>query len=150
MKLLEAQPEIAPGAPPAPPVGTSPEDPAADPGARSCKSGGATMAPGQDWCLSCGTAAGRIGSRPGVGPAMTVFGLTALLVAGAGAASFSAPRQGPAGPPAPGRRAPPAPAPAAPPEPERRRRAGPPGPSGGPAAAARRHHAAGLDDDHAG
>src|SRR4051812_25497964 len=93
MKLLEAQPEIAPGAPPAPPVGTSPEDPAADPGARTCKSCGATMAPGQDWCLSCGTAAGRIGSRPGVRPAMTVFGLTALLVAGAVAASFAALRE---------------------------------------------------------
>jgi hypothetical protein len=93
MKLLEAQPEIAPGAPPAPPAATPPEEPAADPGARTCKSCGATMAPGQDWCLACGTAGGRIGSRPGARSAMTVFGLTALLVAGAVGASYAALRE---------------------------------------------------------
>jgi hypothetical protein len=93
MKLLEAQPEIAPGAPPEPPVTTPPEEPAADPGARTCTSCGATMDPGQDWCLACGTAAGRIGSRPGARSAMTIFGLTALLVVGAVGASYAALRE---------------------------------------------------------
>src|SRR3954449_2948144 len=93
MKLLEAQPEIAPGAPPEPPVERPPEEPAVDPAARTCKSCGATLEPGQDWCLSCGTAAGRIASRPGVRSAMTVFGLTALLVAGAVGASYAALRE---------------------------------------------------------
>jgi hypothetical protein len=90
MKLLEAQPEIAPGAPPEPPIERPPEEPAVDPAARTCKSCGATMEPGQDWCLACGTAAGRIASRPGARSAMTVFGLTALLLAGAVGASFAA------------------------------------------------------------
>src|SRR3954469_4437232 len=93
MKLLEAQPEIAPGTPPAPPVATPPEDHAADPGARTCKSCGADMAPGQDWCLACGTAAGRLGTRAGARSAMTIFGLTALLVAGAVGASYAALRK---------------------------------------------------------
>src|SRR3954463_12107928 len=93
MKLLEAQPEIAPGAPPAPPAERPPEEPAVEPGARTCKSCGATMEPGQDWCLACGTAAGRIGTRPGARSAMTVFGLTALLLAGAVGASYAALRE---------------------------------------------------------
>src|SRR3954468_22068963 len=93
MKLLEAQPEIASGTPPEPPVATPPEEPAADPRARTCKSCGATMAPGQDWCLACGTAAGRLGTRPGARSAMTVFGLTAVLVAGAVGASYAALRE---------------------------------------------------------
>src|SRR3954447_23874819 len=90
MKLLEAQPEIAPGAPPAPPAETPPEERPADPGARTCKSCGATMQPGQDWCLACGTASGRAGGRPGARSAMTLFRLTALLVLGAVGASFAA------------------------------------------------------------
>ena len=93
MKLLEAQPEIAPDAPPEPPVERPPEEPAVDPAARTCKSCGATMEPGQDWCLACGTAAGRIATRPGVRSAMAVFGLTALLVAGAVGASYAALRE---------------------------------------------------------
>jgi hypothetical protein len=93
MKLLEAQPEIAPGAPPEPPVERPPDEPAVDPVARTCRSCGATMEPGQDWCLACGTAAGRIGTRPGARSAMTVFGLTALLVAGAVGASYAALRE---------------------------------------------------------
>jgi len=93
MKLLEAQPEIAPGAPPAPPAERPPDEPAVDPGTRTCKSCGATMEPGQDWCLACGTAAGRIASRPGARSAMVVFGLTALLVAGAVGASYAALRE---------------------------------------------------------
>jgi hypothetical protein len=90
MKLLEAQPEIAPGAPPEPPVERPPEEPAVDPGARTCKSCGATMEPGQDWCLACGTAGGRIASRPGARSALTLFGLTAVLLAGAVGASYAA------------------------------------------------------------
>src|SRR4051812_35207426 len=90
MKLLEAQPEIAPGAPPEPPVERPPDEPAVDPAARACKSCGATLEPGQDWCLACGTAAGRIASRPGARSTMTVLGLTALLVAGAVGASYAA------------------------------------------------------------
>ena len=64
MKLLEAQPEVAPGAPPEPPHETPPEDAKPDPGTRACKSCGATLEPGQGWCLACGTAAGRLGERP--------------------------------------------------------------------------------------
>src|SRR5919108_6079215 len=90
MKLLEARPAIAPGTPPEPPRETPPEQEGADTGARTCKSCGATMEPGQDWCLQCGTAAGRLGERPGLRSAMTVLGLTLLLVAGAVAASFAA------------------------------------------------------------
>src|SRR3954466_5501580 len=93
MKLLEAQPEIAPGAPPEPPVERPPEEPAVDPAARTWHACGAARQPGQDWCLSCGTAAGRIASRAGVRSAMTVFGLTALLVAGAVGASYAALRE---------------------------------------------------------
>jgi hypothetical protein len=93
MKLLEAQPEIAPGAPPEPPVEHPPEEPAVDPAARTCKSCGSALEPGQDWCLACGAAAGRIGTRPGARSAMAVFGLTALLVAGAVGASYAALRE---------------------------------------------------------
>ena len=60
MKLLEAQPEIAPGAPPEPPSEKPPEQDGADKSARTCKSCGATMEPGQDWCLACLTASGRL------------------------------------------------------------------------------------------
>jgi hypothetical protein len=49
------------------------------------------MAPGQDWCLECGTAApGRIGGKPGWRAGATVVGITLLLVAGAVAASYAA------------------------------------------------------------
>jgi len=90
MKLLEAQPEIAHDAPPEPPGEKPPGQDGADKGARTCKSCGATMEPGQDWCLACGTAAGRLGERPGLRSAMTVLGLTLLLVGGAVAAAFAA------------------------------------------------------------
>jgi hypothetical protein len=93
MKLLEAQPEIAPGTPPEPPAETPPEQVPADPGARSCRSCGATMDAGQDWCLACGTAAGPVAARPGRRPAVTVLGLTALLVLGAVVASYAALRE---------------------------------------------------------
>jgi len=49
------------------------------------------MAPGQDWCLECGTAApGRLGRRPGMRTATTVVGLTLALVAGAVTAGYAA------------------------------------------------------------
>ena len=42
------------------------------------------MAPEQDWCLNCGTAApGRLGERPGWRAASTVIVLALLLVLGA-------------------------------------------------------------------
>src|SRR3954463_16804504 len=93
MKLLEAQPEIAPGAPPEPPVERPPEEPAVDPAARTCKSCGATLEPGQDWSLSCGTAAGRIARRPGARPALTALGLPRRLVPAAVGASSAALRE---------------------------------------------------------
>jgi hypothetical protein len=89
MKLLEAQPEIAPGAPPAPPHDVPPETPA-DPGARTCTNCGAPMEPGQDWCLACGAAATPLDPTPGRRAAATMLGLLALLVAGAVAASYAA------------------------------------------------------------
>jgi hypothetical protein len=90
MKLLEAQPEIAPGAPPEPPGETPPEQGAEERAARTCSNCGATMEPGQDWCLECGTASGGLGERAGLRSAMTVLGLTLVLVAGAVGAAFAA------------------------------------------------------------
>jgi hypothetical protein len=100
MKLLELQPEVSPGTPPEPPEDGPRDDAQADPGARTCSNCGAAMEPGQDWCLACGTAAGPLGERPGLRSAMTVLGLTLLLVAGAVAASYAALRSDPAVPPA--------------------------------------------------
>ena len=90
MKLLEAQPEIAPTPPPEPPGESAPERAPVEPGARTCKSCGATMAPDQDWCLACGTAARRLDQRPGARSAVTMLGLMLVLVAGAVAASYAA------------------------------------------------------------
>src|SRR5919198_282730 len=91
MKLLEAEQAPAPVAPPQPPPEAPSEPKAPAPGARTCGACGAEMAPGQDWCLACGTAApGRLGARPGWRAASTVTGLTAVLVAGAVAASYAA------------------------------------------------------------
>ncbi len=98
MKLLEAQPEIAPGAPPAPPHEAPPETPA-DPGARTCTNCGATLEPGQDWCLACGAASGPLESTPGRRAAATILGLLALLVAGAVATSYAALREDQTTPP---------------------------------------------------
>jgi len=59
--------------------------------ARACDQCGAAMAPGQDWCLECGSAApGRLGRRPGMRTAATVVGLTLALVAGAVTAGYAA------------------------------------------------------------
>src|SRR3954465_9716874 len=90
MKLLERQPDAVRDAPPEPPVEAPPEDAPPEPELRTCKSCGATMEPGQDWCLACGTAAGRRGGRPGVRSMSAVLGLTGLLLAGAVAASYAA------------------------------------------------------------
>ncbi|MEA2303390.1 MAG: hypothetical protein QOH43_670, partial [Solirubrobacteraceae bacterium] len=75
------------GAAEPPPEGTGP--PAAPP--RTCAACGAALAPEQDWCLECGTAApGRLGGRPGMRSAVAVAVLTLLLVGGAVAASYAA------------------------------------------------------------
>jgi hypothetical protein len=90
VKLLEAEPTLAPGAPAEPgesPAPAAPEQ--AD--ARACGSCGAAMDAEQDWCLACGTAApGRLGERPGWRAAATVIALTLVLVAGSVAAAYAA------------------------------------------------------------
>jgi hypothetical protein len=90
MKLLEAEPALAPSPPqdiPAQPQ--APAEPVAP--ARACATCGAAMEGEQDWCLQCGTAAaGRLGARPGWRSALTVAGLTLALVAGAVAAAYAA------------------------------------------------------------
>src|SRR3954465_9206244 len=133
MKLLERQPDAVRDAPPEPPVEAPPEDAPPEPELRTCKSCGATMEPGQDWCLACGTAAGRRGGRPGVRSMSAVLGLTGLLLAGAVAASYAALSEDQTIPPtqtAPQKQVAQAPPPAAttppPPPPPRRSRRRPP------------------------
>jgi hypothetical protein len=71
------------------PVGEPATEPPAP--ARACDTCGAEMADGQDWCLSCGTAApGRLGTRPGMRAATTIVAITLLLAGGAVAASYAA------------------------------------------------------------
>jgi len=49
------------------------------------------MQAGQDWCLTCGTAApGRLGSRPGWRTVNSVAAVTLVLITGAVAASYAA------------------------------------------------------------
>lgn len=56
-----------------------------------CSSCGAGLTDGQDWCLSCGTAApGRLSRRPGAKAALTTVALTLALTTGAVAASYAA------------------------------------------------------------
>jgi hypothetical protein len=58
---------------------------------RSCANCGTPLAPGQDWCLECGTAApGSLGGGPSWRQALTVIALTLLIVGGAVAASYAA------------------------------------------------------------
>jgi hypothetical protein len=92
VKLLEAEPAVAPAPEAPPPPETAPEQPPAPPeGGRACKNCGAPMEAEQDWCLSCGTAApGRLGERPGWRAASTVVALTVLLVLGAVGAGYAA------------------------------------------------------------
>src|SRR3954469_20563244 len=59
--------------------------------ARACPACGGAMAPEQDWCLECGTAApGRPGSHAGWRGAVNIVGAGLLLVGGAVAASYAA------------------------------------------------------------
>src|ERR671933_384553 len=58
MKLLQRQPAAVNDARPEPPGETPPVHAPPEPELRTCKSCGATMEPGQDWCLACGAAAG--------------------------------------------------------------------------------------------
>lgn len=61
------------------------------PPVRTCSNCSAPLADGQDWCLECGAAQpGRLGGRPGWRAAMSVIGVTSVLVAGAGAAAYAA------------------------------------------------------------
>ncbi|MEJ7785099.1 MAG: hypothetical protein WKF96_09875 [Solirubrobacteraceae bacterium] len=61
---------------------------------RPCRSCGSAMAPAQDWCVECGTAAaGRLtgrGDRTGFRAAATIITTVLLLVGGAVAASYAA------------------------------------------------------------
>jgi hypothetical protein len=115
VKLLEREPATEVATPPQPSDEQAGDGAAAEPGARACTSCGAQLEPGQEWCLSCGTASGRLDERPGWRAAMTVLGLTLLLVTGAVAAAYAAlgdePAPSPAAP-APVAQAPPAAAPA--------------------------------------
>jgi hypothetical protein len=85
------------GTPPAataPPVSPAPVDPAAQPSpvpaARSCGRCGSQLAPGQDWCLSCGAGApGSLGT-PSWRSAATIVGVVAVLLLGAAAAAVAA------------------------------------------------------------
>lgn len=96
MNPLLAEPET--GAPagsepgePAGPGGSGSNGGAPEPEARTCDACGAAMAPEQDWCLECGTAApGRLGTRPGWRAMVTVVGATLLLATGAVAAGYAA------------------------------------------------------------
>ena len=57
----------------------------------TCSSCGEGLNEGQDWCLTCGTAApGRLRRRPGGRAALTTVALTLALTTGAVAASYAA------------------------------------------------------------
>jgi hypothetical protein len=92
VKLLEAEPVVAPEVAPEPTRETPQEQPPSPPeAARTCSACGAPMEPDQDWCLNCGTAAaGTLGKRPGWRAASTIIGLTLVLVLGAIGASYAA------------------------------------------------------------
>jgi hypothetical protein len=101
VKLLEAEHQAAPPAEPDAPAPEAPETAPLPEGTTACRTCGAPMEPGQDWCLSCGTAAaGTLGQRPGWRAVRTVLALTALLVLGAAAASYAALTDDGAKPPA--------------------------------------------------
>ncbi|MEN3282117.1 MAG: hypothetical protein V7607_3257 [Solirubrobacteraceae bacterium] len=92
VKLLEAEPVVAPEVAPEAPRESPQEQPPSKPEAvRTCASCGSPMEPDQDWCLNCGAAAsGTLGQRPGWRAASTVIALTLVLVLGAIAASYAA------------------------------------------------------------
>lgn len=71
------------------PSAVSPSAPGQAPAARACPKCAAAMAPGQDWCLQCGSGAPEaLGG--GWRPAAWVLGLTVLLLLGAAAAGYAA------------------------------------------------------------
>jgi hypothetical protein len=89
MKLLEAEPALAPPAPQ--PEAPAPEAPAPAEAPRACTACGAALEPEQDWCLACGTAApGRLAGRPGWRSALAIALAATLLVAGGVAAAYAA------------------------------------------------------------
>jgi hypothetical protein len=92
VKLLEAEPTVAPEVAPGTPQETPPEHPPSLPEAvPTCKACGAPMEPEQDWCLTCGAAApGSLGQRPGLRAVSTIGALTVALVLGAVAAGYAA------------------------------------------------------------
>jgi hypothetical protein len=77
----------AAGAAPAPqPAGAPPPQPHAP----TCRRCGAAMAPGQEWCLQCGTGVpGSLGS-PGWRPTATIAAIVAVLVLAAAGAGYAA------------------------------------------------------------
>jgi len=92
VKLLEAEPAVAPQVGSEAPREAPQEQPPTKPEAvRTCASCGAPMEADQDWCLTCGAAAsGSLGQRPGWRAASTVIAITVVLVLGAFAASYAA------------------------------------------------------------
>jgi hypothetical protein len=92
VKLLEAEPVVAPEVAGQPPGESPPEQTPSPPEAvPTCASCGTPMQNGQGWCLACGTAApGSLGRRPGWRAASTVMVLTVVLVLGAIGASYAA------------------------------------------------------------
>jgi hypothetical protein len=92
VKLLEAEPVVAPEVAPEPPRESPPEQTPTQPEAvPTCANCGAPMQEGQDWCLTCGMATpGSLGQRPGWRAASTVIALTVVLVLGAIGASYAA------------------------------------------------------------
>jgi hypothetical protein len=92
----QAPPDGANGAPPpsVPPVDPAAAaaiaPPSAAAAAHSCARCGSQLAPGQDWCLSCGAGApGSLGT-PSWRSAATILGVVMVLVLGAAAAAVAA------------------------------------------------------------
>ncbi|MHB8533094.1 MAG: hypothetical protein ACYDC2_10275 [Solirubrobacteraceae bacterium] len=87
----EAAPSVPPQAPGegAPPAASAPPT-AQPPGAALCASCGAALAPGQDWCLQCGTASPGSAGRPGWRGIAAVALATVVLVLAAAAAGLAA------------------------------------------------------------
>jgi hypothetical protein len=67
---------------------------------RACASCGATLAPGQSWCLQCGAGApGSLAAERGWRPLAGIAAFALVLLAGAGTAAYAALTQSPAKPP---------------------------------------------------
>lgn len=61
------------------------------PAAKPCPNCGAALAPGQNWCLECGSAVpGRLGRSGGLRASLGIVSITLLLVCGAVAAAYAA------------------------------------------------------------